>query len=140
MGKRGRKSAAELATVKAGVEALPQRPEPPEDLDEASQERWREIVNEYAVGRFTETDLSLLADLVRTEALIRKCDADIEEYGQYIKSDRGNLGPHPAVLLRDRHVKTAVKLQQALRLNPSSRYEARSKDAKPQTKRKPWEK
>lgn len=143
MGKRGRKSAAAQTAPRSvpddNVAKLPQRPEAPKSLTKAEAERWREYVAEHAADRFTKSDLRLLHDLVKTETLIEQCDEQIASEGQYLESDRGNWSPHPAVLLRDRHSKLVVKLQQALRLCPSSRYEARAQGAKPQKSRKPWE-
>lgn len=139
MGKRGRKSEAELSTV-APVAELPQRPEPPKTLDEAGQARWREIVGALPTDYLKPSDYPLLVDLIETEQYVAYYKQVIEDEGHFVESDRGNLTPHPAVLLRDRYMKTAVKLQQSLRLCPSSRADRKTKGLQKGGGKKPWEK
>ena len=138
MGKRGPKSRAdrEMAALPT---VLPQRLDPPASMDDEGKARWREIVNELPVSRLRKSDLKILADLIQSEKYVAQCDAIIAEHGQVI-------GPgaqiNPAVTIRDRHVRTAIALQRALRLCPSMRK--RQDDADLQVKatssvKKPWE-
>lgn len=136
MGRRGPKSPAEImAPVPT---ELPQRPAPPDELDDAGRARWRELVNELPVGRFRVSDLRMLADLIRSEQYVAECDENIRINGQVV-------GPgvtiNPAVVLREKHLRIIVALQRALRLCPSMRVRqdsAKLNDTGP--KKKPWEK
>ena len=138
--KPGRKSKAELAVV--GVETLPQLPKPPSYFTLQEKGYWRKIVGGLPADYWRPSDMMLLEQLCRIQALIKRCDALLKKspLGQFITSDRGNLSEHPAVMLRDRHVKTMVQLQKALRLCPSSRMQKTNAALKNKGGiKRPWE-
>ena len=136
MGDRGRKSQAEIMAPVPAV--LPERPRPPDHLGEDGRARWTELVNELPVERFRASDLKMLADLVKSEQYVEKCDEIIGEHGQVI-------GPgaqiNPAVTLREKHLRVIVALQRALRLCPSMRMrqDAAKLRQSGTAAKKPWE-
>jgi hypothetical protein len=62
MGKRGRKSSAELSVV---TPLKTRRPPPPEDLTEEQASEWRAVVSRMPPDWFTREHFALLADYCR---------------------------------------------------------------------------
>ncbi len=63
MGARGRKSAAELATITSTGIAVTRRPEPPAHLGDDAAEIWRSITNSLPADWFSAGTLPLLEAL-----------------------------------------------------------------------------
>ena len=139
MGDRGPTSEAELSAV-APVTDLPERPEPPPLFTLKEKATWWKITMGLPADHWRPSDLMLLEELCVITRLIQDCDTVLKETGQFIFSDRGNLSEHPAVMLRDRHVKTMVQIQKALRLCPSARVQKTDKGLGKTARKKPWEK
>jgi hypothetical protein len=68
MRKRGRVSAAELATCQIGTSAKT-RPEPPSSLSPGEKRTWREIVASLRADWFEPENLPLLAEYIRYATL-----------------------------------------------------------------------
>ena len=139
MGDRGTKSDADLSAV-SNVSELPERPDPPPLFSLKEKATWWKITMGLPADYWRPSDLILLEELCIIIRMIQDCDTILKETGQFIRSDRGNLSEHPAVMLRDRHVKTMVQLQKALRLCPSARMQKTAGDLQKRGRKKPWEK
>jgi len=121
MGRRGPKgdTKKEAEAILASVPAtIPTRRPPPTTLNEAGQERWRELVGELPVNRLRVSDYKMVEAMIRAEQYVEECDQNISEHGLVI-------GPtpktNPAVRIREYNLRTIVQLQRALRLCPSMR-------------------
>jgi hypothetical protein len=74
--------------------------------------------------------------MIQTEQYIIACDRDIAKNGHLIGHEA-----NPSVAMRDKHAKTLIAYQRALRLCPSMRMRqdsGRLRD-KPKPVKKPWE-
>jgi phage terminase small subunit len=141
MGKRGRKSAAELATVGPGGLALARRPEPPAHLGDDAAAIWRAITNSLPANWFSAGTLPLLEALcgltVSQRCTLRALqvaerggdDFDRESW-EKLQKQLGEVSGRIATLAT------------RLRLTPQSRYGARAADTAARTSGdgpKPWE-
>ena len=146
--KRGPKSKADLTPLPS---QLPERPRAPSSINAAGKARWSELVTELPVDRLRASDLHMLADMIRNEQAVDKCDALIKKQGQVIEEDvfskttgesiGTKLSPHPAVAIRASHLRGIVQMQRALRLCPSARMlhdNGKLKSAGTRRK-KPWD-
>ena len=136
MGRRGPKSAASqnIAQVTKPVD---QYQPPPARLNAAGKRRWRELVAGHPPERFSDSDTSLLADMIVSEQYIAKCDKELQKLRSHL-TEEGKI--HPLVGLRDTHIKAQVLLQRALRLCPSMRMRHdKAGLGGTKTKKKPWD-
>lgn len=115
---RGRKSAASLTVVPAGI---PARMEPPQGLTESQVAMWREIVAGKPADWFAADNAPLLAEYVRA---VDMCNALAFQIGAALAGD-----PVEAALLlkgyldmRDKEAKRATSIATKLRLTQQSRY------------------
>ena len=145
MRKSGRKSAAEKAAAAtlAEVKTLAERPPAPDGLSDAESSRWDTILATYDASHWRVTDLSLIETMVRTETYVIDCEDLIRTDGQLTAGYMGAMRENPAIAVRDRHLKTIISIQRALRLCPSTRTRAdkagHQSDGK-ESKAAPWEK
>jgi len=141
MGARGRKSAAELATITSTGIAVTRRPEPPAHLGDDAAEIWRSITNSLPADWFSAGTLPLLEALcgltvsqrntIRALQRIEREDDDFErdEWERVLKQ-LGEVSGRIATLAT------------RMRLTPQSRYGARGADTAARSVGdgpKPWE-
>jgi phage terminase small subunit len=141
MGARGRKSAAELATITSTGIAVTRRPEPPAHLGDDAAEIWRSITNSLPADWFSAGTLPLLEALcgltvsqrntIRALQRIEREDNDFErdEWERVLKQ-LGEVSGRIATLAT------------RMRLTPQSRYGARGADTAARSVGdvpKPWE-
>ncbi len=141
MGARGRKSAAELATITGTGIAVTRRPEPPAHLGDDAAEIWRSITNSLPADWFSAGTLPLLEALcgltvsqrntIRALQRIEREDDDFErdEWERVLKQ-LGEVSGRIATLAT------------RMRLTPQSRYGARGADTAARSVGdgpKPWE-
>jgi len=141
MGARGRKSAAELATITSTGIAVTRRPEPPAHLGDDAAEIWRSITNSLPADWFSAGTLPLLEALcgltvsqrntIRALQRIEREDDDFErdEWERVLKQ-LGEISGRIATLAT------------RMRLTPQSRYGARGADTAARSVGdvpKPWE-
>ncbi len=124
MGARGRKSAAELATVGPGGIATARRPDPPDDLTDEMAEVWRAIANTKPGDWFDAGSRPVLTQLCRHVVAARRA-------AQLIAQEEANDDFDAACwakLLRIQERQTALVMAAAtkLRLTPQSRYGPRA--------------
>jgi P27 family predicted phage terminase small subunit len=140
MGHRGPKGDTKKeaqSALEALPTVLPERRPPPETLNDAGKERWRELVGELPVNRLRVSDFQMLEAMIRAEQYVENCDQNIAKHGLVI-------GPtpktNPAVRIREYNLRTIVQIQRALRLCPSTRLRQDSPQL-PATSpaSKPWE-
>ena len=62
---------------------------------------WRQLTQTRAHADWREFDLLLVAKMVRAEAEIRKCQAQLDKLGMIIKSDRGTPIVNPYISIMD---------------------------------------
>jgi hypothetical protein len=96
MKQRGRKSAAQLATLAVVGGKSPRvvatSPPPPPDLGEPEQAIWRNVVNEY---RASLTSLTVLHSALKMHARAREASEVIAEEGMVVETQRGGGRAHP---------------------------------------------
>ncbi len=123
MGSRGRKSAAELATVGPGGLALARRPEPPAHLGDDAAEIWRSITNSLPADWFSAGTLPLLEALCGLTISQRntiKALQRIEREGNDFERDEWERVIKQLGEISGRIATLATRL----RLTPQSRYGA----------------
>ena len=138
MGKRGRKSAAELAIAQV-VEIQP-RPVAPEELTEEEAREWEAIVTRMPGDWFTRATWPLLMQLCRHVVAARRVAQLIHQEEQ---SDEFNVIYYDRLLRsQERQSALVASLSTKMRLTPQSRYGPRAAataahgaDAGP----RPWE-
>ena len=125
MGKRGRKSSAELATVGPAGIALTRRPEPPAHLGDDAAEIWRATVNSLPADWFAAGALPLLEALcgltVSQRYTIRALQVVERGGDDFDRADWGRLQKQ----LGEVSGRIAT-LATRLRLTPQSRYGPRA--------------
>ncbi len=141
MGARGRKSAAELATITSTGIAVTRRPEPPAHLGDDAAEIWRSITNSLPADWFSPGTLPLLEALcgltVSQRCTLRALqvaerggdDFDRESW-EKLQKQLGEVSGRIATLAT------------RMRLTPQSRYGARGADTAARSVGdgpKPWE-
>jgi hypothetical protein len=116
---RGRKSAASLTVVPAGI---PARMEPPQGLPDSQAGLWREIVQDKPVDWFAPDNAPLLVEYVRA---VDMCNA----LAMQIEATLAGGDPVETALLlkgfldmRDKEAKRATSIATKLRLTQQSRY------------------
>jgi hypothetical protein len=131
---RGRKSAASLTVVPAGI---PARMEPPQGLTQAQGELWREIVATKPADWFTADSAPLLKEMVRAAVMCDLLAVQIEA-----ALEGGESGEVKALLdMRDKEAKRLASLETKLRLTPQSRYtpQAAATADKKASGARPWQ-
>lgn len=121
---RGRKSAAEIATLSVVRGGLGERPAPPDDLSDAEKTIWQRIVASEAPDFFrSETQKNLLKDLCRHRAAADALSAMLQKFRPelLIRDDiRGKY--RELAKLRLDETRMATSLATKLRLTNQSRY------------------
>ena len=124
MGKRGRKSAAELSVI-AGIPQ--QRPEPPDELTPQQAEEWRAIVGRMPVDFFGRETWPLLCAYCRHVTNSRHIAGLIEAAHDLDIGDRTALMRLNRLLgLQERQSNALMGLATRMRLTNQSRYTAGS--------------
>ncbi len=141
MGKRGRKSAAELSAISgAGIE-LHRRPDPPEHMSDEATAIWRAVVNSLPADWFTSGTLPLLEAFcgltisqrctLKALQVAERGDDDFDrESWEKLQKQLGEVSGRIATLAT------------RMRLTPQSRYGARGADTAARSVGdgpKPWE-
>ena len=145
---RGRKSAAEKATLAVIDGSHARRLEPPADLSDYEAAKWNEIATAMPADWFNPENVDLLRAYVRTCRIIYEIDATHDKIvdGKALHQCDGNA---VTVLMRlfdkrDKYVGKLIALGRALRITPHSRTNAvtahnrRERDKKPAVQM-PWE-
>jgi hypothetical protein len=114
MGKRGRKSSAELAT--GAVDGRPARLKPPPSLSAAEQGVFLDIVASVAAGHFQSSDLPLLCRYAEAIALAELAAQEIRR-GDAVVNGR----PSAWITVQEKAVRAIVALSMRLRLSPQAR-------------------
>ncbi len=139
MGKRGRKSAAELGVI----QGIPQRPDPPDELTPAQAEEWRAVVTRMPVHWFPREIWPLLCAYCRHVTYARHIAGMIEDAHQGDLTDRAELMHYNRLLgMQERQSNVMAGLATRMRLTNQSRYTAHSAASQAKggiTGRKPWE-
>ena len=120
MGKRGRKSAADLQVVP--VEFT--RPQPPKMLNARQAEIWERTVVDEADGHFkTKALQDMLADYCRHREMA-ECFGDIinEFKIEWVKSTKGAAKLSNLLRMRDAEARAAADKATKLRMTNQSRY------------------
>jgi hypothetical protein len=101
MKQRGRKSAAQLATLaivgKPRVVASnphPEPPEPPPDLADPEKAIWRTVVSEY---RGSLTSLTVLHSGLKMHERARLANEAVAAEGMIVEAERGSGRAHPLI-------------------------------------------
>ena len=123
MGKRGRKSAAELSVIPG----IPQRPEPPDELTPQQAEEWSEIVDRMPVDWFRREIHPLLCSYCRHVTNARHIAGLIEAAHDLDIGDRKALMRFNRLLgMQERQSSALMGLATRMRLTNQSRYTASS--------------
>ncbi len=121
MGKRGRKSAAELGVILG----IPQRPDPPRELTPEQAEEWRGIVAALPVDWFSRAIWPLLCAYCRHVCNARQIAALIEAAHNGDLTDRKALMRFNRLLaMQERQSAALASLATRMRLTNQSRYTA----------------
>ena len=138
MGSRGRKSAAELATVGPGGLARAPRPKPPAHLGDDAAEIWRQITNSLPADWFSAGTLPLLealCGLTVSQGYTIRALQRIEREGNEFERDEWER-----VLKQLGEVSGRIAtLATRMRLTPQSRYGARAADTAARSGPKLWD-
>lgn len=114
---RGRKSAASLTVVPAGI---PARMEPPEGLTESQAAMWREIVAGKPADWFAADNAPLLVEYVRAVDMGNLLAFQIE--AAMVGADYDGPSLKDLLNMRDKEAKRATSIATKLRLTQQSRY------------------
>lgn len=131
---RGRKSAASLTVVPAG---LPSRMEPPQHLTETQQTLWREIVATKPVDWFSADNAPLLVEYVRAVDMGNLLEIQI----MATMAGSGDIGMKDLLKMRDTEARRAMSLATKMRLTQQSKYTdkaAGTADRNSGSGAKPW--
>jgi phage terminase small subunit len=118
MAKRGRKSGADLTTVR--VDGQPNRLKPPPSFSTLEAEVFRELVAACDARHFTRADLPLLAAYCAAVVLERRATREL----QRAPVEGGKMSPW--ALIQEKQVRALVSLSLRLRLCPSARTDPRT--------------
>lgn len=135
MQQRGRKG----ATLGVAVSALPQRLEPPDDLNAAESAIWRRIVNSRPADYFQAADAELLRAFVAASAFHEAACRDVRERGILVANERGTLVQNQSLIAIANLSSSMKALGTALRLTQQSRYSKDAAATKKATPGKPWD-
>ena len=141
MGKRGRKSAAELSTISGAGLELHRRPDPPEHMSDEATAIWRSITNSLPADWFTPGTLPLLealCGLTVSQRNIAKALRRIEDDDNDFERDSWERVIKQLGEVSGRIATLATRL----RLTPQSRYGPRAAATAgrlPLDGPKPWE-
>jgi hypothetical protein len=136
---RGRRSAASLTVVPAGI---PARMEPPQGMTDTQASLWREIVGGKPVDWFAADNAPLLAEYIRAVDMCNMLALQIEA------TIAGGDPVEMALLMkayldmRDKEAKRATSIATKLRLTQQSRYTpqaASTANRKAGSSAKPWQ-
>jgi hypothetical protein len=135
MGKRGRTSAAALATTTISPVETLERPDAPYDLTDEQAEEWWAVVNRMPPDWFPRETHSLLAQycrhVVRARRIAQLLNAtenskefDVKEYRDLLRSE-------------EEQSRAIASLATRMRLSQQATYDKSKK--KPGSTKKPWE-
>lgn len=116
---RGRKSAASLTVVPAG---LPSRMEPPEYLSETQKAIWRAVVATKPVEWFSADNAPLLVEYVRAVDMGNLLELQIAA----TMAGQGDISMKDLLKMRDTESRRAMSLATKMRLTQQSRYTEKS--------------
>lgn len=133
MGTRGRKSAADLATV-PGTGA--RRVQPPDHLTGRAREVFREIVEATDPKHFVSSDIPLLTSYAEAIALKEEAQKALDDEGGVVNGKKNAWYD-----ILNKQVKVISTLAMRLRLTPHSRYDARAaaRNTKHRIEPPPWD-
>jgi hypothetical protein len=122
MPKPGPKSANSLAVVPA---ALPQRPEPPDDLPSPEHaEQWREIVAAMPAGWFTSETWPVLRQLCQHIVTSKFVAMELSQFeGGLVNDPKQAIAFERLAQRQEKEGDAIVRLSQKLRLTKKSRYD-----------------
>lgn len=96
--------------------------QPPEWLKKIAREKWAELAPRLEEQRIlTVNDLDLLALYCDSWQELADADATIEREGEFFHTEKGYVGPHPAVGKRNKAVERIRKIGGELGLSPRGR-------------------
>ncbi len=134
MGKRGRKSAAELSVVR--IDCAAQRPAPPADLTPGQAAIWRAVVETTPAGWFSEGDVLLRSycrHVQTADFLAKLVNEHLHELSE-IQSLKRLLS------MRERETRMLTHLATKMRLTPQARITPRSAGRQMENiVRRPWQ-
>ena len=132
MRQRGRKSAAELATI--GVDGKPPRLLPPASLSEAERNIFIDLVTSCDANHFRPSDLPLLVRYAEACAVGDQAAHELRR-GAVVDGK-----PSPWIVIQEKAVRAMVALSMRLRLSPQSRLDSKTIARQaPPVGPKPWE-
>lgn len=139
--KRGRKSAASLATVIEG--SFGKRPLPPEDMTERQKQIWMETCSSEPADFFGTAALrNLLMDYCRHREAAENVSSIIDTFKpEWLKATDGAKRYHGLLKMREMETRAAAAIATKLRLTNQSRYtpQAAATASKHAAKARPWE-
>lgn len=144
MGTRGTKSSAALSVVTPIGES---RPQPPDELNAAQAEIWRNVVDRLPAGWFPRETFDVLAGYCRHAATVRflssLVDACEAKGTAGLNTDAALADYSKALAMRERESRAMIAAARSLRISKSSqtRAEAASRAARrnPDGQPRPWE-
>jgi phage terminase small subunit len=122
MRSRGRRSAAEQATVIIGE--FGKRPDPPDYLTERQAEIWRETAASEPIDFFNTAALrGLLADYCRHRQAVEEISAIIDSFKpEWLKNGEGVKRYQALLGIRETETRASMSMARSLRLTNQSRY------------------
>ena len=120
MGKRGRKTAADLQVVSVEFE----RPRPPKVLNARQAEIWERTIIDESDGHFkTKALQDMLADYCRHREMAESFGTIINEFKpEWVKSTKGAQKLGSLLRMRDAEARAAADKATKLRMTNQSRY------------------
>ena len=104
---------AELAREAGELPAIPAGA----DLTEEEKRLWPIFASARVASDWRPIDLFLLADVVRAEAMMRRCQRDLDKEGPVVPGARGALRVNPLHGIIDKLQRQQLALIRALKLN-----------------------
>lgn len=143
MSKRGRKSAAGMATSVIGAD-FGKRAEPPADFNDRQREIWDEVVNTEPPSFFeTAANRGLLAEYCRHLDSSELVSTVISTFkSEWLKSDEGSKRYHALLRMRELETRAILSCATKLRITNQSRYTpqaAGTAGRNAMSGKKPWE-
>lgn len=144
--KRGRKSAAEIATISALVAPGTRLPSPPPaELSDAQSSVWRDLIAALPDGWLERGSFPVMIELCRRVCRARLLEQRVRKFElEWVKVEGGLQRLDKLLAMADRETRAVIALSRALRLTPHAIMHPRTagrhlQDELPSGAPRPWD-